>query len=104
MDILRIQGAALYRAGRFQEAAQRLAEVLKEGKFEGTAFEHLFLALVHQRLARAEKGDPAEARKWLQRATAWLASAPQVKELPWHVQAQLALLRQEAESALNEKD
>ena len=53
-------GMALYRAGRFQEAAQRLEVGYKDDP--RVAFEY-FLAMTHRRLGHA-----AEARKWLDQA------------------------------------
>jgi tetratricopeptide (TPR) repeat protein len=96
-------GAALYRAGRFEAAVQRLQEAIKaEGK-EGTAWDWLFLAMAYQRLGKAE-----EARSWLDKAGRWIDQKLQEKPregaagslLRWDQQLELQLLRREAEALL----
>jgi WD40 repeat protein len=64
---LNTHGAALLRAGRYDDAYRRLQEALAaRGESEGSADE-LLLSIVCQRLKR-----PDEARRWLARATAYL--------------------------------
>jgi hypothetical protein len=55
-------GAALHRAGRFQEAISRLEEGIR--KRDGTSLpqDWAFLSMAHQRL-----GHRREARRWLDR-------------------------------------
>jgi uncharacterized protein HemY len=60
-------GAALYRAGQFEEAARRLEEAARLRGQAAGAREWFFLAMAHQRL-----GDPEKARENLDRAAAWL--------------------------------
>ncbi|HEV3263823.1 MAG TPA: tetratricopeptide repeat protein [Gemmataceae bacterium] len=106
-DFVRLSplGAALYRAGRFAEAAQRLKEA--HGAFSPAdekrttiAYSEFFLAMVHHHLGRAE-----EARKWLEKAGRH-AEEGQVKKpedaasparVPWNRRLTLQLLRREAE-------
>jgi tetratricopeptide (TPR) repeat protein len=62
------QGALHYRAGRFQEAAALFEQSLRASAKPGQAvLNWLWLALAQQRLGQAE-----EARRWLDRASAWL--------------------------------
>jgi tetratricopeptide (TPR) repeat protein len=59
-------GAALLRAGRHREAVERLQKALKLRK-EGAPREELLLAIACHHLGQA-----ADARRWLEKATAWL--------------------------------
>jgi tetratricopeptide (TPR) repeat protein len=62
------QGALLCRAGRFPQAVARFEQSLRADPKGGKAvLNWLWLALAQQRLGRSE-----EARRWLDRATAWL--------------------------------
>jgi tetratricopeptide (TPR) repeat protein len=69
-------GAVLYRAGRFEEAVQRLTEADRlvpepmEGARRSPAETWFFLAMAHHRAGHAE-----EAKKWLDKATAWAVKA-----------------------------
>ena len=66
-EALNTLGAALLRAGRYREAVARLQEALaRRGKYD-TAADELLLALAYQKLGQAD-----EARRWRERATAWL--------------------------------
>jgi WD40 repeat protein/tetratricopeptide (TPR) repeat protein/tRNA A-37 threonylcarbamoyl transferase component Bud32 len=68
---LNTMGAALYRAGRFEAAIQRLSEALKAaGPDEGTPYDWLFLAMAHHRLGHAKEG-----REWLNKAGQWIDQA-----------------------------
>jgi WD40 repeat protein/tetratricopeptide (TPR) repeat protein len=101
-------GAVLYRAGRFEEAAHRLAEA--EAAFEQTpgmkvplAYNWLFLAMVHHRL-----GDATEAARWLEKAVRAIDDPPpEVTRQPnaksWNRLLTLQLLRREAEELLGKK-
>jgi WD40 repeat protein/serine/threonine protein kinase/predicted Zn-dependent protease len=94
-------GAALYRAGRFDDALRRLRESIQAHGGEGRVFDWLFLAMVH-----AQRGEPALARKWLDKAVQWLdLSTPDKPKdaglgLPvaWQHWMQAQLLRCEAEA------
>jgi tetratricopeptide (TPR) repeat protein len=62
------QGALHYRAGRFAEAVPLLEQSLRADPKPGRAVVNwLWLALANQRLGKA-----AEARRWLDKARAWL--------------------------------
>jgi hypothetical protein len=95
-------GTCLYRAGRFGEAVQTLhTAVALQGK-GGTAFEHLVLAMAHQRLGRSN-----EARQDLQTAAAWMRrNSPTPPRngpktwLAWTQHLELKLLRREAEALI----
>jgi WD40 repeat protein/tetratricopeptide (TPR) repeat protein/tRNA A-37 threonylcarbamoyl transferase component Bud32 len=105
----RAEGAALYRAGKFQEAIERFASAMQlREKPAPSAW--LFLALAHQRLKHAE-----EAKKWLGKAREWVDQARRQKpgeggdknalswhKLPWNERLALTLLQREAEALLNE--
>jgi tetratricopeptide (TPR) repeat protein len=93
-------GAALYRAGRTGEAIQHLHKALELHGAGGTAWDHFFLALAHQRL-----GHEDEARHWLATGVRWLdrVSRGDFKDnwiptpLAWKHRLQFQLLRVEAE-------
>jgi tetratricopeptide (TPR) repeat protein len=62
------QGALDYRAGRFSQAVALFEQSLRADPTPGQAvLNWLWLALANRRL-----GKPEEARRWLDRATAWL--------------------------------
>jgi eukaryotic-like serine/threonine-protein kinase len=58
--VLNTLGAALYRAGRFDEAVRRLEEGIKNRGGSGVPQDWVFLAMSHLKL-----GHSAEARRWL---------------------------------------
>jgi tetratricopeptide (TPR) repeat protein len=105
VEVLRLQGMALYRAGKYAEAGQafkRATELKKEievrQKQPGSGphpLEGLFLAMVHHHLNQT-----GEARDWLDRTTKWLDEAPAARALHWVVALQTRLVRQEAETLL----
>jgi tetratricopeptide (TPR) repeat protein len=62
------QGALAYRAGRFQQAVPLFEQSLRADPMVGRAvLNWLWLALANERLGKAE-----EARRWLDKAQAWL--------------------------------
>jgi WD40 repeat protein len=61
-NFLNALGAALYRAGRFEESVRRLEEGIRKRGGESLPQDWAFLALAHHRLGRH-----AEARQWLDR-------------------------------------
>jgi tetratricopeptide (TPR) repeat protein len=62
------QGALAYRAGRFQQAVPHFEQSLRADPMLGRAvLNWLWLALANERLGKAE-----EARRWLDKAQAWL--------------------------------
>jgi serine/threonine-protein kinase len=93
-------GAALYRAGRFGEAARRLNEAgatVRQAASQpppcSPAYTWFFLAMAHQRLGHGE-----EAREWLVAAVASMERETGEDNLPWNRRITLRLLRREAES------
>jgi len=101
------QGALLYRAGRYDEAATLLERSLKADSKPGRAvLNWLWLSLVEHR-----RGKPAEARAWLEKATKWLEQNPsspvaadEAKGLHLHNWLEAQVLRREAESLLNKAE
>jgi tetratricopeptide (TPR) repeat protein len=55
-------GVILFRAGRYQEAIDRLNERVKAGEGTGAPVDWVFLAMAHHRL-----GNKEEAKRWLDR-------------------------------------
>jgi tetratricopeptide (TPR) repeat protein len=94
-------GAALYRCGRFEEAAQKLAAAAKLKAGDGAPFDVLLLALVY-----AKSGRAVAARICLDKATPWIehrcgAERHTPDQLaPWQVRLELLSLRREAEELL----
>jgi WD40 repeat protein/tetratricopeptide (TPR) repeat protein len=81
-------GAALYRAGRVQEAVRELNKAVGQNRDGGSGLDWVFLAMAHHRL-----GQPDEARKWLQQALK--AAAEEKKD--WTLKVGLKVLTAEAE-------
>jgi tetratricopeptide (TPR) repeat protein len=101
------QGALHYRAGRFSEAVPLLEQSLRADSNSGRAvLNWLWLALAHQRLGKAQ-----EARRWLDKARAWLdqygdgmpSCAEQELGLHLHNWLEAHVLRREAEALLGAK-
>jgi tetratricopeptide (TPR) repeat protein len=99
----RVVGAALYRAGRPEEALQRFEQAHKV--FQPRAWDWLFLAMIHSGL-----GHTSEARQLLQQAEQWIVEADKAplgteKEGPrWSNPTErptIQLLRREAEALLS---
>jgi serine/threonine protein kinase/WD40 repeat protein/tetratricopeptide (TPR) repeat protein len=100
-------GAALYRAGRFREAVERLeppgrAADAKAGATNRypPAYRWLFLSMAHQRL-----GQGAKARHWLDKARRWMEREGKDSTDPanalWNRRLTLRLLGREAEALLS---
>jgi tetratricopeptide (TPR) repeat protein len=98
------QGALAYRAGRFQEAVPLFEQSLRADPMLGRAvLNWLWLALANQRLGKAE-----EARRWLDKAQAWLdhygdgmpARADEELGLHLHNWLEGHVLRREAEALI----
>ncbi len=95
-------GTVLYRAGRFEEAIQRLAQTdglvkapAGRGPDASPADAWFFLAMAHHRLGRAE-----EAKKWLDQGAAWTDKALRERpKVPWNCRLTLGF-RAEAEALL----
>jgi tetratricopeptide (TPR) repeat protein len=93
-NYLNTLGAALYRAGRYDEAIRRLEEAVQArgGAGESIPDDWEFLALTHHRL-----GQRAEARRWLDRLREhWPSEEP---ARFWDELA-IRLLRSEAEAVI----
>jgi Flp pilus assembly protein TadD len=95
-------GGAIYRAGRFEEAVQRLEEAAGVPPPGGSALHPFWLAMCHARLGHAE-----EAQQWLDKGDRWLEQALQRQPgdaasglLPWGQRVSLQLLRREAEALI----
>ena len=86
-------GAVLYRAGRFQDAIDRLNEGIKLSKGAATAYDWLFMAMAHQRL-----GATAQAREYL----AKVAPGPPPPALSWD-RLEIELLHREAQELIEGK-
>jgi WD40 repeat protein/tetratricopeptide (TPR) repeat protein len=99
-------GAALYRAGRFEEATRKLDEACKAHGNGGNAYNWLFLAMAQHRLGNANEG-----RRWLAKSSEWLESARQgkIKDKPisiplnWKDHFSLNLLLREAEALATDR-
>ena len=98
------QGALAYRAGRFQQAVPCFERSLQVDPRPGRAMLNwLWLALANQRLGKGE-----EARRWLEKAQAWLdqyrdgmpARAEEEFGLHLHNWLEAHVLRREAESLI----
>jgi tetratricopeptide (TPR) repeat protein/WD40 repeat protein len=90
-------GAALYRAGRFADAARQLTAADKMRKQGGSGHCWLFLAMAHHRL-----GNAAESKKWLAKAVTWI-DVDTRSDRSWENKVQLHTLRREAEGMIAPK-
>ena len=102
-QFLNTLGAILYRAGRHDEAIERLTELdhrreTEDGAVQSSpAYSWYFLAMAHQKAGNAE-----QAREYLNKANQSTDEEFADKEKPpaWNRQATLELLRKEAEALL----
>jgi tetratricopeptide (TPR) repeat protein len=118
-DSLLIRGAALYRAGKCEEAVRVLDELraVAQGAqtqgpssersspqaFDETAYELFYLAMAHLRLGHAD-----EARQWLDKGVRWMEQArlPKTEDgtdnprYSWNRRVTSEVLRREAEALL----
>jgi serine/threonine protein kinase/tetratricopeptide (TPR) repeat protein len=102
---INLLGAVLYRAGRFKEAAQRLAEAdeadeafqAAPGTRSNVACNRFFQAMAQHRLGRTR-----EAGDWLKKAVQAMDESKAASDLtmPWNRRLTLQLLRREAEELL----
>ena len=95
-----IFGAALYRAGRFEEAERRLSQAaaLPADPFQPVEYTWFFLAMAHQRLGHAK-----EARAWLEKTQKQMEQKSSA-DVPWNRRLTLQLLNREAEALLGIKE
>jgi tetratricopeptide (TPR) repeat protein len=107
-DCLTAHGAALYRAGRWEEAHVKLTEAVgAEESFRGirhgtVIHTQLFLAMTSHQLGKRE-----QAREWLTKAIDNMersasASPRDYVGMPWDRRLTTQLLRQEAKQLLND--
>src|SRR5262249_8749792 len=92
-------GGALLRAGQGSEAIAVLLKAVEKQGRGGTPFDWALLAL-----ASAQQGQREEARRWLDRLSAWDASPSARlagKDAPWYRKLQVQVLRAEAETRLS---
>ena len=98
------QGAFAYRAGRFHESVPLFEQSLRANSKPGTAvLNWLWLALANHRLGKAE-----DARRWLDKAQAWLdryadgmpAGADEALGLHFHNWLEAHALRRGAEALI----
>jgi hypothetical protein len=86
-------GAALYRAGRCDEAIRRLEEPIRARHEAGMPRDWAFLALAHHRLGHRD-----EARHWLDRLRNHQPSG--ADSTPFWEELEIRLLRAEAEAVI----
>jgi tetratricopeptide (TPR) repeat protein len=91
-NFLNTLGAALYRAGRSEEAIIRLEEGIRKRAGESFPQDWVFLAMAHHQL-----GHHAEAHAWLDRLRAYRAN--ENPDVFWN-ELEIRLLRSEAESVI----
>ena len=84
-------GAALYRAGRFDEAIRRLEESIQLPNSESRQEYSAFLAMAHHRLGHRD-----EARHWLDRLQGYQPDS----DRGFWTELEIRLLRSEAEAVI----
>jgi Flp pilus assembly protein TadD len=89
-DLLNTLGAALYRAGRFEEAIRRLDESIQARGDGGDPKGFAFLVMAHHRL-----GHHDEAKRWLDKLVAY--QPKEGSDFSWD-DVEIRILRREAES------
>jgi WD40 repeat protein/serine/threonine protein kinase/tetratricopeptide (TPR) repeat protein len=90
---LRTHGAALYRAGKFDEAAKRLEEALALQPDFPTAW--LFLAMTEHRRDHLQ-----DAKQWLDKAAEWIEREQPEKKRSWRERVHLDVLLREGQELL----
>ncbi len=97
------RGAVLYRAGRFDDAAEQLEEAVADHWKGGTPWDWFFLAMAHHELGNAD-----DAQDWLDKAVEWMDEDDSESDedesrpaLGWDQRLELEILRQEAETLLS---
>jgi tetratricopeptide (TPR) repeat protein len=93
-DRLNTLGAVLCRAGRYQQARERLDESIRTAEKDAYAADWLFMALVHLGL-----DDPAEAEKCLARVA---PPTPREGEVNW-MDLETEVLRREVQTRLKQR-
>ena len=90
--MLKTLGAALYRAGRFEEAIRRLDESIQARGDGGDPKGFAFLAMAHHRLGHRD-----EAKRWLDKLVAYRPK--EGADFSWD-DVEIRILRREAESMI----
>jgi tetratricopeptide (TPR) repeat protein len=90
-------GAALYRAGRHDEAVKRLEKALALRTDDSREWDWLFLAMAHHRLGHTD-----EAKVRLKQAVERLDDSARRQALDWWMRKELDLIRREAEGVLKQ--
>ncbi len=88
----RILGAALYRAGRYQESIARIEESIRMRRGESMVRDWVFLAMSHAKL-----GHRAEALRWLERVRSF--EQPEGPDRFW-LDASKSIFRREVEAVI----
>jgi tetratricopeptide (TPR) repeat protein len=91
-NFLNTLGAALYCAGRYDDAIRRLEEAIRTRGGEGSPRDWAFLALAHHRL-----GHSAEARRWLDKLR---QHQPSTDPNQFWDELEIRMLRSEAEAVI----
>ena len=91
-DAVTTLGAALYRAGRYDQAIGRLEEAVRARGAAGSPRDWAFLALAHHRLQHH-----AEAKRWLERLR---SHKPSTDPARFWDELEIRLLRSEAEAVI----
>jgi WD40 repeat protein len=91
-SVSHVHGAALYRAGRFEDAIRSLAKFTQMGGGDNSPQVCAFLAMAHQRLGHRD-----EARRWLEKLAAY--QPKKGADFSWD-DVEVQILRREAESLI----
>src|SRR5262249_17910988 len=93
-------GAALYRAGRYEEAVRKLDEAVQAYGQEGQPVDWLFLAMAHHRQGRCARarGKLGEVPPRAGQNTTPDRSRDATSVLQWTRRVELELIRREAEA------
>jgi tetratricopeptide (TPR) repeat protein len=100
----RVLGAALYRAGRYEEAIRKLEDATH--LTTPVAWDWLFLAMSHHRLGHTDRARDylTKAQQWVNLANAKPDSklgAPRASWHSWNERAEVRALQHEAEALIN---
>lgn len=106
-QFLNSHGAVLFCAGRYEEAIERLTELVNRREQSdiqpnsSPAYTWYFLAMTHHSL-----GHSREAQNWLNKANEWTEQALSNRDnpRPWNRRLTLVLLRTEAESLIEQNE
>jgi WD40 repeat protein len=90
-------GVILYRAGRYQEAIDRLNEHVKAGAAAGALIDWVFLAMAHHRL-----GHKPEVKRWLEKVRAHKVPDLRASNDLWN-DLEIVLFTRELEALLREE-